>query len=209
VHKEPKAEAEPVLKGSDIFKYSCMAKDNYLIFQPERFQQVAPASLYRAPEKLFYRFINENLVFAYDDRQRLSLNSANILIPRLKGYSTKYVLAILNSRAVQFFYTISYSSVKVLKQHVESLPIPSCDSATQERIIRLADKLIHFDGYQVEQSDISSGGNFTGHSDKSGAEAGKKISLYEQLDQLIMRLYALSEKQQELIHSNLPELKYY
>ena len=39
---------EPVLKGSDIQKYRYTGSCNYILFEPEKFQQVAPADIYRA-----------------------------------------------------------------------------------------------------------------------------------------------------------------
>jgi hypothetical protein len=181
---QPVEGAEPVLKGNDIFKYNYQSKDNYLIFKPEKFQQVAPIPLYRAPEKLIYRFINENLVFAYDDRQTLSLNSANIMIPRLSGYSVKYILAVLNSRAAQFFYAASFSSVKILRKHIESVPIPQSNSTTQQRIVELVDRLMHT------------------------SENPHRTELYEQIDEEIMGLYTLNTKQKEHIRRRFEVIKY-
>ena len=95
---------EPIIKGTDISKYHINSHSGYLAFQPELFQQTAPEALYRAPEKLLYRFINKQLIFAYDNTGLLSLNSCNILIPQIEGLSIKYVLAILNSSVAQFFF---------------------------------------------------------------------------------------------------------
>ncbi len=117
--------AEAVLKGSDIFKYNYAEPQSRILFTPEKFQQVAPLKYYRAPEKLIYRFINKQLVFAYDDRQMLSLNSANVLIPpELTGYRIKYAAAVLNSSFAQFFFQMSYASVKVLRRHLSPYPSP-------------------------------------------------------------------------------------
>ena len=181
---EPREGAEPVLKGNDVFKYKYSPTDNYLIFEPDKFQQVAPVHLYRAPEKLIYRFINESLVFAYDDRQILSLNSANIVIPRVSGYSMKYILAVLNSRAAQFFHSVSFSSVKVLRKHLESIPIPPCDFSTQKKIIDRVEGLM----------------NSLGHSESR--------QLYEQIDEQIMHLYALTSEQQDLIRRSFQDPRY-
>lgn len=76
---------EMILKGADICKYHITRTNNYIVFKPENFQQAAPTEMYRSPEKLLYRFISSQLVFAYDDKQTLSLNSCNIVIPRLPG----------------------------------------------------------------------------------------------------------------------------
>lgn len=58
-----------VLKGSDIQRYKVCPSGNYIRFEPESFQQVAPIEIYRAKEKLLYRFISEVPVFTYDNKQ--------------------------------------------------------------------------------------------------------------------------------------------
>ncbi|MFV0465729.1 MAG: N-6 DNA methylase [Lachnospiraceae bacterium] len=78
ITREKTDENEMILKGMDLRKYRFIPTDNYIVFKPEAFQQTAPTELYRAPEKLLYRFISRQLVFAYDDKQTLSLNSCNI-----------------------------------------------------------------------------------------------------------------------------------
>lgn len=133
-------ENEVIIKGSDIIKYGINLPENYIIFTPSNFQQVAPEKIYRADEKLFYRFIGNKLVFAYDNQQRLSLNSCNILIPKIDGYDIKYIMAVLNSSVAQFIFNKMYNSIKVLRSHIENIPIPKCEN--QSEIISLVDKLI-------------------------------------------------------------------
>jgi len=181
---KPMPGAEPVLKGSDVYKYNVYPGKQYLVFEPDKFQQVAPEHLYRAPEKLIYRFINEHLIFAYDNQQTLSLNSANVVIPELDGYSIKYILTVLNSRAAQFFHAATVSSVKVLRKHIESIPIPPCDPREQERLVQLVDRLL------AEES----------------PEA--RHQLYEDIDQIIMELYRLTEEDRQIINGKYPHVKF-
>lgn len=142
LHHESIENAEPVLRGSDIFKYGYGEGNQFIIFEPENFQQVAPVALYRADEKLLYRFICDSLVFAYDSKQTLTLNSGNILIPHVAGMKIKYVLAVLNSRAAQFYFKLVHNSIKVLRSHIETLPIPKVSPSRQEYIIGLVDRII-------------------------------------------------------------------
>ena len=142
LHKTPAPGLEPVVKGSDISKYHINFYSGYVEFNPENFQQTAPEELYRAPEKLFYRFINKQLIFAYDNTGLLSLNSCNILIPRIPGLSVKYVLAVLNSSVAQFFFEKKFRSVKVLRSHLEQIPVPVVDEETQKEIVALVDKIM-------------------------------------------------------------------
>lgn len=168
-------ENEMVLKGADISKYHINPTTNYITFKPESFQQIAPTEMYRAQEKLLYRFISSQLVFAYDDKQTLSLNSCNIVIPKIPGIKMKYVLAILNSRIAQFIYKKDFNSIKVLRSHIENIPIPSVDNSIQDEIIALTEKLI------------------------SGLDIVEAEKTYDILDTLIARLFNLTSDEFEII----------
>lgn len=168
---------EIILKGSDIFRYAIKKTDNYIHFVPEKFQQIAPTEMYRAEEKLLYRFISEVPVFTYDNQQALSLNSCNILIPQIEGMDIKYVLAVLNSSVAAYFINKKYNSVKLLRSHIESLPIPLVSNAKQNGIIKKVDHI------------MNSNENISG--------------LYEELDNEIMGLYSLSIEQKYTIRNAL------
>lgn len=131
---------EPIYRGKDVDPFFLRPAASYIEFTPDRFQQVAPVVKYRAPEKLIYRFISNKLIFAYDDQQSLTLNSANILIPR--GTITPMVLSvILNSAVYQFVFKKKHSSIKVLRQHLECLPLPDFDAKSLARMEELASRL--------------------------------------------------------------------
>ena len=138
---EPGQGLEPILKGKDIVRFGIKAPGSYISFAPEKFQQCAPTKLYRHGEKLFYRFIADEPVFALDRQSLLSLNSANIMIPKVPDYSALYILAVLNSSAMSFYYKKSFKGMKVLRSAIESLPIPCCEESVREEISRLADAL--------------------------------------------------------------------
>ena len=179
--EEKTDENEMILKGQDICKYRAKNSESYVVFKPETFQQVAPTECYRAPEKLLYRFISSQLVFAYDDKQLLSLNSCNILIPEIPGISMKYVLAILNSRVAQFIYKKQFNSVKVLRSHLEQIPIPKVGGERQQEIVELVDQL------RVEMPEAAAD------------------RLYEELDERIRTLYGLSENEYQTIKESVDE----
>lgn len=133
---------EMVLKGSDLCKFRFNSAENYIEFKPESFQQIAPIEYYRAPEKLLYRFICNQLVFAYDDKQTLSLNSCNLVIPQIEGLSVKFVLAILNSRVAQYYFRKTFNSVKVLRSHIEQIPIPYIGKEQQKEFLEFVEILL-------------------------------------------------------------------
>ncbi len=170
---------EIILKGSDICKYKPKEITNYIEFVPEAFQQVAPKEYYRAPEKLLYRFICNQLVFSYDNKQTLSLNSCNIVIPQIEGLSVKYILAILNSRIAQFYFKKTFNSVKVLRSHIEQIPIPFIKKEQQQEFISYIDTLI---ATHLEEN---------------------LASIYDELDQRIADLYNLDRTEYEVIKESM------
>ena len=132
---------EMILRGNDIYKYGYSIPKDRIVYDPEKFQQSAPESCYRAPEKLVYRFICDRPVFAYDDKQMLTLNSCNILIPKIGGMKIKYIMAVLDSEVVQFYYSKRFNSVKILRSHLEQIPLPVISTEKQDQIISEVDRL--------------------------------------------------------------------
>ncbi|MDT3844068.1 MAG: N-6 DNA methylase [Bacillota bacterium] len=175
ISSEKRDDNEMVLKGSDICKYHINVSDNYIEFKPESFQQVAPTELYRAEEKLLYRFICNQLVFAYDDKKTLSLNSCNIVVPHMEGVSNKYILAILNSRLAQYIFKKQFNSVKVLRSHIESIPIAIVDKDMQNKVIGITEKLI------------------------AGCELKEAEKLYDELDDVIFDIYHFDNQERDIV----------
>lgn len=173
ISTEKRDDNEVVLKGSDIQRYGMTSSGNYIRFAPESFQQVAPVEMYRAKEKLLYRFICEVPVFTYDDQQTLSLNSCNIVIPDVAGLEMKYILAILNSSVTVYFISKKFNSVKLLRSHIEQMPIPVIPMDIQTSIIKKVDRI------------MNSSENISG--------------LYEDLDSDIMQLFGLSGAHRDII----------
>jgi hypothetical protein len=138
----PKEGYEEVYKGKDIQKFYLKKPSNYIRFTPDKFQQVAPTEKYRAKEKLIYKFISKNLVFAHDNQQRITLNSANIVIPKIPDYPIKVIAALFNSSLYQFIFQKKYSSIKVLRSHIEYLPLPLWNRAIFSNIQKMTDDII-------------------------------------------------------------------
>lgn len=133
---------EEIYRGKEVNKYILSKASDFILFEPEKFQQSAPIEKYRAKEKLIYRFISDKLVFAYDDKQKLTLNSANILIPTITNYPVKVVLALFNSSLYQFIYSKKFNTIKVLRGNLEELPLPIFSEKIYNKIVKLVDEII-------------------------------------------------------------------
>ena len=89
-----------------------------------------------------YKFVSSKLCFTYDNRQRLFLNSANILIPEVDGMSIKTVLAFLNSSLFNFLYAKRFNDIKILKGNLSALPFPKISRELDQRLTSLVDQAL-------------------------------------------------------------------
>lgn len=77
------------------------------------------------------------------NQQTLSLNSCNIVIPEIDGIEMKYVLAILNSSVASYFVTKKFNSIKLLRSHIEQIPIPIVSKDIQVAIVKKVDRIMN------------------------------------------------------------------
>ena len=98
----------------------------------------------------------------------------------------KYVMAVLNSRIAQYIYEKRYNSVKVLRSHIESIPIPLADEEIQAQLIRMVDQLIECPRDNEEE----------------------KCKLYDDIDDIVRQLYGVNSADYEFIKNALSGCKY-
>ena len=175
--KKEKAEGlEPVYAGKQVDPFKLQDESSYILFDPENFQQCAKEEFFRAPEKLIYRFIAKYPIVAYDDKQCLCLNSANILIPHLDTISVKSVAALLNSTLYHYYYSLKYSDIKVLKGNLQELPFP--------KLTKKQDK-----GLSALVSDIQS--------------STFSLTYQQQLDKEVYSIFGITAKEQKQISARI------
>ncbi len=177
---EQTEDCEPIIKGRDVDKYTIKQIEQYINLNPDELQQVAPEHIYRAPEKLVYGFIGDRIRFAYDDQGRLTLNSCNIVIPHIVGLHIKYIMAVLNSSVSEYICRNKFKSVKLLRSHIEQLPIPIPRGVAQEEIVRCVDELL--------------------------ANPDRYDELYDEIDRRIVSIVGLSAKEYELMKKKAPKI---
>ena len=149
----PSKDLEPIYTGKNIAKYNLKPASRYIKYNRAEFQQCAKDEFYRTPEKLVYKFVSSHLCFTYDDKQRLFLNSANILIPEVDGMSTKTVLAFLNSSLFNFLYAKRFNDIKILKGNLSALPFPKITSEINLQLTTLVDEALQGNNDAVTEID--------------------------------------------------------
>ncbi|WP_295098912.1 TaqI-like C-terminal specificity domain-containing protein [uncultured Fibrobacter sp.] len=131
--------AEPIITGKDIHKFTISKPQKWLKFDRKNLQQVAPTELYRAKEKLLYKVVSREMIFAIDYEGRLTLNSANFVIPKNLTISTKCLMGLFNSDLYNRLNKMLYGENKISKTNLENLPLPSLSKQQQQKMEHLID----------------------------------------------------------------------
>jgi len=124
------SKSEPIFRGKDIVSYKYSEPECFIEFNPEKYQQVAPIKYYRT-KKIVYRFISDKIICALDDSNRLVLNSANLFISN--KYPMETIVCLFNSCIYSYIYRKKFHSTKVLKSHLQVLPLPDLSTEQHEK----------------------------------------------------------------------------
>lgn len=133
--------AQPVFRGKNVRPYVLVpsAPKEYINFIPDLFQQCAAPQLYHQ-KKIVYRFISDHPVCAICDTDAIPLNSANCFIPAF-SYPWETIVALFNSTLYAKVYKLKFNCVKILRTHLEALPLPLFTPEQHAQIKTLYDKI--------------------------------------------------------------------
>ncbi len=171
-------EHEPLIVGKDLSPYRIDFSNHWIRYDRNELQQACPREIFDVPAKLIYRFIGKRLTFALDEESRFTLNNANVLVPRLPGFRIGYLLALLNSPVLQFYYTFNFFTVKVLRGNLERLPLRYCPDERQRAIEARVRLLMQAQGPERE-------------------------ALIEEIDREVFDIYGISESEQIMMAEQL------
>ena len=152
----PRPNADHIYTGKEVEKYILLSAKNFIIFDRENLQQVAPDEIYRAPKKLVYKTINKYLKVAMDTTGSLTSNSANIIIPKIPQLDIYTVMAFLNSSLYSYLHFKLFGGVnKIAKENLMALPFPGITAEVNSIINKLTKDAIQRGNDEVLQKYIN------------------------------------------------------
>lgn len=140
-----------VYRGKNIKAYSMIWAGEYIWYRPDLMRQKVGSlphtkELFEVPEKLVTQRVNSSmqLLVAYDNGKNFFLDTTNVskyetLNPK---YSIKYVLALLNSKTINFWYCNKYRMPTIGLYELHSIPIKEISKPEQEPFINLVDYIL-------------------------------------------------------------------
>jgi len=153
-----------------------------------------PKELFEVSEKILTQHVSSRIVAALDTKSFYYLQTINGIISTTKNITNKYLLALLNSRLINFYYEYTFNmgaefTTAVAIENLEKLPIKNISSNEQQPIIAVVEKIVN----------IASDNNYFQNQSKQ-----LKVKEYErQIDQMVYKLYGLTQEEIEIVENSV------
>ncbi|KZL93912.1 type IIS restriction enzyme Eco57I [Clostridium magnum DSM 2767] len=136
-----------ILKGENISRFSAINKF-YYEFTPQNIKGgTKDIRKLAMPYKIIVRKTGKKIIAALDTKGYIVEQSLYGIINLSQEFSYKYVLAILNSKLIEWYYlnfliTNINSTPQIKKYSLNKIPIKYCDKEKQKEIEAIVDKII-------------------------------------------------------------------
>ncbi|AEM21169.1 fused endonuclease-methyltransferase [Brachyspira intermedia PWS/A] len=189
----------PTLLGEEVSKYQIVYENTYCL---ENHKEVSRLKLFSEVEKILIRRVANQLIATYDNENYYFIKNLYSLIS--KDYNLKYILGLLNSKLLNFFFKKYFTTKKedifpeIQAYHINELPIYKIDLNKKEekekydKIIELVDSMIILNKKLISEKNPNSLNMIN-----------RQISACEkQLDNLIFSIYNLNDEERRIIEGD-------
>lgn len=174
----------PLLRGSLINRYVITWNDDYYISLGDWLAEPRYSAGYDAQVKIVIRQTGSSLIATIDNRKFVVRDNLYTVISESSEYSEYVLLALLNSKLLNWYYQnilnneVGEALAQVKRWHLGVLPVPSLNSSLFERL----------EGYVRQIISL-----------KEIDNSAKTIELEDCIDQLIYKLYDLTEDEIKIV----------
>jgi type I restriction-modification system DNA methylase subunit len=153
---------KPFIRSADIFRYRFNMPGEYVWYVPEVMiknkSTARPGNIERfLSEKIIVARMGNMLIASYDNGG-LFVKDAMLLLKK-SGISLKYILALINSRLMNYYYQEYFVTIDVLKNALLSLPIAhirldnASDKQKHDNLVSLVDKMLELKQKEASEQD--------------------------------------------------------
>ncbi len=193
-------DSKPFIRSAAIKRYLSGEPNEFVWYVPEKMKAnrttARPGEATRfESEKVIVARMGKKLMASYD-AGGLYVKDAMLLLPKDNArHSLKYLLALINSRLLGYFYQEFFITIDVLKNAILDLPIRQIDFK------KPADKTRHDNIVSLVEQILSAKKQLAAaQSDKDkDFYQDKCASLDRQIDALVYELYGLTEEEIQLV----------
>lgn len=187
-------EYKKLLRRSNFSRYIVKFAGEYVYYKPDLMKKnkktARPGESKRFEEpKIIIMDIAKTLISTYDD-QGYYIKDALILKPKIKTIDLKYIVALINSKLINFYYHQKFKVLSVAKNAFLDLPIIVASKEQQKEISNLVSKMINL---QKELQKLPE------NSSKHDSVKSEIEKIDHKIDQEIYKLYGLTLEEIKII----------
>lgn len=190
----------PYLRGSDIGRYIIAPIASRFLEYGPWLAEHRPAANFDAPQKLVMRQTGDSIVATCDEQQFLCLNNMHVIVPKGEVPSLKYILGIINSSVLNWYYhtlnpEVGEALAEVKRTNVAQLPLrignlnAPADKSRHDKLVALVDKMLSLTPQLRNATD-----------DKERRVLQNAVTATDhQIDELVYELYGLTPEEIALV----------
>ncbi|MCD4823039.1 MAG: N-6 DNA methylase [Phycisphaerae bacterium] len=191
------------LRGCDINRYKIEPLASRYIKYGPWLAEPRPSADFDAPVKIFMRQTGDRLIATIDREKYLCLNNMHILVPLRCEPGARYLLGLISSRLLNWYYRalnpeVGEALAEVKKTNVAKLPIhkidfsDSSDKAAHDRMVELVEGML---GLHRRLADA--------RTPQSQELVQRQITATDkQIDNLVYELYGLTEEEIAIVETS-------
>lgn len=153
-------EYKPLITGSEIQRYFIEENKKFVHYLPKELDRPRDERIFLLEEKLISKFVGNRLTFGFDNEKKYVVNTACSVELINKKCNIKFLLCILNSKLIDFYFQLIFSDSRstfpIMKSgNIESLPIKDILLELQQPFIEKADTMLSLNKtLQQQQSKV-------------------------------------------------------
>lgn len=192
-------EWKPFLEGNEIGRYSINYNGRYLYYKKELLHRSRTPEIFESNKILIQRITGGKMPIkaTYDTLSYYTKESIINLILSTEEFSHEYVLSLLNSKLINWFYTKEYSNeskltVNLSKEYLSEIPIKIISLERQKLFINLVDQIF----------DKTKSKNYL----KNSKKRFEVQELEKKIDLLVYDIYDLTNEEIEIIEKGFDSI---
>jgi adenine-specific DNA-methyltransferase len=205
----PRRETEddrPVVRGRDIHPYLIVPGKEWIWYVPEEIKKIHGARprdpvAFDRQEKIVLREISPGAIIAAYDQDRLfPLDTVNVVFTEEGPYSLKYLLGLLNSTLINWWYGHQFIGLHVKLNQLRLVPICRInfddpeDVARHDRMVALVEEMLRLQKEHAEAEALKE--------DRRHDLARRIERLDAEIDALVYDLYGLTEEEVAVVEGH-------
>ena len=176
---------KPILDGRDVnrwmINWESKEYDKYLSYT-NKLHRPREERLFISDKKILFPRRATKIMATIDTDKYYALNTAYICLMNMNTYEMEYILAILNSRLIEYLYNQLFMGWQITIPAIEAMPIAKIDKEKQYEIVKKVQSII---------------------SDKKICKNANISTQEEQLDNLIYSAFGLNDDEIKIIEQSI------